>query len=152
MIFKLTIHVGCATVETEADCKEQAKSLIEFFRVDAPDEAAIGQVNAAPAKDKAVEVKPEPAKEAEAPNVAPATDTTNPSGKASSEPAKEIAYDEVRALIITVSRAAKSKAEAMLARFGVKNGKELKPEQYAEFVEYATRVVYGEVDPEAGDA
>ncbi len=90
---------------------------------------------------------------------APATDTTPKSGKASSEPEKEkpaespsVTYDEVRKLITDIARQSKDKAVATLQRFGVQNGKQLKEDQYAEFIAYAVKVAAGEVDPEASDA
>jgi hypothetical protein len=78
-------------------------------------------------------------------------DTSNTSEASSSE-SEPVSYDQVKKLILQISKADRNKAVALLARFGAKGGTELKPEQYAKFVNDAERAVSGEYDPEASDA
>lgn len=74
------------------------------------------------------------------------TTDTSPSSEPESKPAT---YDDVKKLIIAISKQSKDKAVAALSRLGVANGKELKPEQWPGAVEYLTKVVGG-LDPMQG--
>jgi len=86
---------------------------------------------------------------AEAPNEQPTiTSDTSPSSALESKP---VTYDDVKKLIIAISKESKEKAVAALSRLGVANGKELKPEQWADAVVYLSKVVDG-LDPESSDA
>lgn len=75
----------------------------------------------------------------------PITDTSPPSESES----VAVKYEDVSKLVIAISKESVPKAKAALSRLGVKHGKELKEEQWAEAVAYLTRVVNGTVDPEA---
>jgi hypothetical protein len=84
---------------------------------------------------------------AEVPNgkSSPTTDTSPPSSNES--PA--VTYDEVSKSIVAVSKIDRAKAIAALARFGVKNGKELTKQQWPDVLVYMKRVAAGEIDPES---
>ena len=83
----------------------------------------------------------------EAPNVIPngcgTIDTSSDSSPAS------VTYEQVKQVTIAVSKVDKAKAVAALARFGVKTAKDLKEEQWSEYVDYMTKIACGEVDPES---
>lgn len=87
---------------------------------------------------------------------APKTETkqqaTSSISETTSQESAPVSYDEVKKLILQISKADRNKAVALLARFGAKGGTELKPDQYPKFVIDAQRVVDGEYDPEASDA
>ena len=72
------------------------------------------------------------------------TDTSPPSAPETSA----VTYDDVKKLIIAISKESKDKAVASLQRFGVANGKQLTESTYPEVVAYLTRVLAGEVNPE----
>lgn len=78
----------------------------------------------------------------------PATSPTSENTSPESEPVK---YDDVKKLILAISKNDRNKAVALLGRYGAKGGLELKPEQFADFVVDAGRVLSGEYDPESGD-
>jgi hypothetical protein len=59
-----------------------------------------------------------------------------------------VTYDDVKKLIIAISKESKDKAVASLQRFGVANGKQLTESTYPEVVAYLTKVLAGEVNPE----
>ena len=129
--------------------------------------AAIASRSAeAPAQEAATDSPPakgrkakDPAPSAEqpsAPDTAPTSDTQpeTPSGEAKADPSpastqtdapsveEPIPYDEVRKRILDIG--AKKSRDAvleLLSEFGVSGGKDLKPEQYAEFVDAADKVL-----------
>jgi hypothetical protein len=74
----------------------------------------------------------------------PTTDTSPSSGSES----VAVTYDDVKKLIIAISKKSKDKAVASLQRFGVANGKQLTEATYPEVVAYLTKVLAGEVNPE----
>lgn len=62
------------------------------------------------------------------------------------------AYPAVKKAITDVATAkGREKTLAMLSRFGVASGKDLKPDQYDEVLAYAAKVLNGSVDPEASE-
>jgi hypothetical protein len=95
---------------------------------------------------------------AEVPNEKPKTTTAHtvdaPSPSTSSTTAASesesvaVTYDDVKKLIIAISKESKDKAVASLQRFGVANGKQLTESTYPEVVAYLTKVLAGEVNPE----
>lgn len=101
--------------------------------------AHVAQADAKPEvkKEKKIEKKPEPAVEAE------------PVEK--EEDTKPIEYADVRNAVMAIAKTDRTKAEAVLQRFGVTQISKLKPEQYADVLEYATKVINDEVDPAAGE-
>lgn len=78
----------------------------------------------------------------------PATSPTSENTSSESEPVK---YDDVKKLILAISKNDRNKAVALLGHYGAKGGLELKPEQFADFAADAGRVLSGEYDPEQGD-
>lgn len=56
-------------------------------------------------------------------------------------------YAQVKERILAVAKKDREMTAAMLARFGVKNGTELLPEQYADLIAMADKVLAGELDP-----
>jgi hypothetical protein len=83
----------------------------------------------------------------EAPNVSPnGSDTTDTFSDSSQE---SVTYEQVKQVTIAVSKVDKAKAVAALARFGVKTAKDLKEDQWAEYVVYMTKIACGEIDPES---
>jgi hypothetical protein len=61
-------------------------------------------------------------------------------------------YDDIKELIYQLSKeAGRDKTVALLARYGAKNGKEVKEDRYVEFVADGKRVLAGEYDPEAAE-
>lgn len=117
-------------------------------------EAATGSPPAKGRKAKA----DAPAPSVEQPSAGTTTPTSEPgapeqpSGKAKAEPTsastetaasdEPIPYDEVRKRILEIG--AKKSRDAvleLLSEFGVSGGKDLKPDQYAEFVEAADKVL-----------
>jgi len=93
--------------------------------------------------DQNIEVNIAPFLEIPNEKSSPTTDTSPPSSQAS------VTYDDVKAVTIAVSKMDKAKAVAGLARFGAKNAKELKEEQWRDYVDYMTKVHEGEIDPES---
>jgi hypothetical protein len=64
------------------------------------------------------------------------------------EQAVEVKYESVKESVIKVNEACGHEViVALLARYGVKNGKELKPEQWAAFIEDAKNVLAGAYNP-----
>lgn len=91
--------------------------------------------------------QPDPPKEEvpnETPKSLPATSTSDPSSLESA-PAT---YDDVKKLVIAISKASRDKAVAALQRLGVSKATELKDHQWAAAVAYLGKVASGEVDPE----
>jgi hypothetical protein len=74
----------------------------------------------------------------------PATDTS----RSSESESVAVTYDDVKKLIIAISKESKDKAVAALQRFGVANGKQLTESTYPEVAAYLTKVLAGEVNPE----
>lgn len=80
---------------------------------------------------------------------------SSPSGaeRQSADPkagAQDTDYAAVKAAILAVSKAkGREPTMAMLSRFGVTNGTELKTEQYADVVSMAKGVLDGTIDPQA---
>ena len=65
--------------------------------------------------------------------------TQSPPSTAAAEP---ITYDQVKPLILKINVSkGRDAAMAALAEFGVAKGPDLKPEQYADFVAYAAKVL-----------
>ena len=64
-----------------------------------------------------------------------------------SQEAGAVSYDDVKKAITAIATKARQLAVDTLARFGVTSGKDLKPEQYADFVVFADKVLAGEVNP-----
>jgi hypothetical protein len=78
----------------------------------------------------------------------PTTDTS-----LSSDPESvAVTYDDVKKLIIAISKESKDRAVAALQRFGVANGKQLTESTYPEVVAYLTKVLAGEVNLEESHA
>lgn len=106
-----------------------------------------GKTNAA---DKKTEKKAEEEKST-AGNASPA----NGAGQettAQKDDVPAVSYDAVKAAITEVATAkGRDLTLAMLSRFGVQSGKDLKPEQYAELVEKAGKVLDGSYDPMASE-
>jgi len=64
--------------------------------------------------------------------------------------AVEVSYDDVKASILAVSKAkGREPTVAMLQRFGVASGKDLKPVQFADLIAFAAGVLDGSLDPMA---
>ena len=104
----------------------------------APAAAAGQNTAAAPAA-----AAPEKTASAPPPAAASAADTSPASTAATDTP---VAYDQVKALILKLNTAkGRDALVAALGKFGVAKGPELKPEQYAEFVDHANQVIAGEV-------
>ncbi len=113
-------------------------------------EAAISTLAAIRAAGITPEVKPETTKDAAAPapksaeKEAAAAASTKPTAAADKTPkadapkAKEepsvVPYDTVSAAISAAAKTSREATLATLMKFGAKNGKELKPEQYTEFL------------------
>ena len=53
----------------------------------------------------------------------------------------QVTYEQVRAVTIAVAKISKDKAVAGLARFGAKNAKELKEDQWAPYINYMCEVM-----------
>lgn len=69
------------------------------------------------------------------------------------EEAPAITYEQVREGVLKVQiEKGRDSTLALLARHGAKNGKDLKPEQYAKFMQDVEAVVSGEYDPTAAEA
>jgi hypothetical protein len=77
------------------------------------------------------------------------TDTLPPSEPEFAEQLEQdpVTYDDVKKLIIAISKESKDKAVAALQRFGVANGKQLTESTYPEVVAYLSKVLAGEVNP-----
>lgn len=84
--------------------------------------------------------KPEPQK---------SNDTSSTSDASLSESAP-VSYDDVKKLVIELSKKDKEKAVAALARFGVKTAKDLAQDRWADFAAYVKDILAGGTDPEAG--
>ncbi len=70
--------------------------------------------------------------------------TPKPAAKAAATPKAEPAIDfktQVSPLIIKLADLSRDKAVALLGEFGVAKGAELKPAQYAEFIEKANAAI-----------
>lgn len=95
--------------------------------------------------------KPDAAKTASSPSGAK-PQTTDPKAAAPEKQETVDAYPAVKKAITDVATAkGREKTLAMLGRFGVASGKDLKPEQYDEVLTYAAKVLDGSVDPEASE-
>jgi hypothetical protein len=78
--------------------------------------------------------------------------TTTDTSPSSAPESVAVTYDDVKKLIIAISKESKDKAVASLQRFGVANGKQLKPEEYEAVATYLGAVLDGTIDPEESDA
>ncbi len=123
----------------------------------AADQFATGKAGAAPAaketpaakKDSA---KDSPAKTADAQNTAGEKTKEPEAGASDKKDMPGVSYEDVRASILAVSKAkGREITVALLQRFGVASGKDLKVEQYAEMIATAAKVVDGTYDPMASD-
>jgi hypothetical protein len=100
---------------------------------------------------------PSQAKKAAAPAPTPAPESAPESApghqtKTESEEAPAITYEQIREGVLKVQiEKGRDTTLALLARHGVKNGKELKPEQYADFMERVNAILTGEYDPVAAE-
>jgi len=73
-----------------------------------------------------------------------------PQTTAPADAAPTITYDAIKVKILALAKdpdAGRDKCGALLARYGVTKGPDLKPEQYAEFDADITRILAGEFDP-----
>lgn len=110
----------------------------------------VADAKTAVTKESKADPKKDSAKDAAKSNTA-AEPTKEKSGTAgtSSEPAAP-SYDLVKKAITDVATAkGRDMAVAMLQRFGVTGGKDLKAEQYAELLTTAAGVLDGSIDPTA---
>jgi len=100
--------------------------------------------------EKAAEVK-KPV--AEAPAAATGKSTAKPETTAPKAPASTPSapsYDDVKAQILAMAKdKGREITGALLSRYGVTKGPDLKPEQYADFMADVARVLAGEYDPTA---
>jgi hypothetical protein len=139
----------------ETDIQELTKAVLALtYAVNQAYAAPVPVAPADPAKEKAEVKKPiavaaptspeKPAKDA--------TVTTSPSTSSTTVDSENesvaVTYDDVKKLIIAISKESKEKAVCALQRFGVANGKQLTESTYPEVVAYLTKVLAGEVNPE----
>lgn len=89
------------------------------------------------------------AKKDEVPNEKPKSPPTSSTFDDSLSESEPVTYDQVKAIVIAISKTDKTKAVACLSRFGVKTAKDLAENQWASFLTYAQKVQNGELDPEA---
>ena len=141
----------------ETDIQELTKAVLALtYAVNQAYAAPVPVAPADPAKEKAEVKKPiavaaptspeKPAKDATVTTTSskPTTDTS-----LSSDPESvAVTYDDVKKLIIAISKESKDRAVAALQRFGVANGKQLTESTYPEVVAYLTKVLAGDVNPE----
>lgn len=99
--------------------------------------------------EKTVEAKKEPEKKAP-----PAEKSAAATGKPGADPkakedASSIDYATIKIKILELAKQAegRDRCGALLARFGVVKGPDLKPEQYVEFDALIDRTLSGEIDP-----
>lgn len=81
----------------------------------------------------------------EKPKSSPATNTS----ELSSLESAPATYDDVKKLVIAISKTSRDKAVAALQRLGVSKATELKDHQWPAAVAYLAKVAAGEVDPES---
>lgn len=114
-----------------------------------PAAANISKTEAKPAPDKAPEAKkeqpkPAPEKKAASGNPGAAQETTD-----LGDAAPTIDYTTIRAKILDLTKQpeGRDRCSALLARFGVTKGPDLKAEQHVEFDDLITQTLAGEYDP-----
>lgn len=122
-----TITINCATAEA-------AITMLAKLRA-----ADAAEVKAETTKDAAEQAPKSAKKEAAAPAPGKPTAAADKTPKEDAPKQKEeptgIPYDTVSAAISAAAKTNRDATLATLVKFGAKNGKELKPEQYVEFLE-----------------
>lgn len=105
---------------------------------------------AAKTADVKAEVKKPAAQSSGTTKESAASAASSGTGESSGE---QVTYDgHVKPKILTLAKEkGRPPVEALLSRYGVTKGTDLKPEQYAEFVIDADRVLSGEYDPMAAE-
>lgn len=135
----LAAAFGATTVTSEP-----ANSVEQFFKAKGQAE----EQKAEPEKPKTTRVKKtEPAPETvseDAPADAPSASTDEASSSTSqSEAPSDVSYPDVQARVIGLAKHSRDAATGLLGEFGVSHGKELKEEQWAEFVAAADAKIAG---------
>lgn len=126
----LAAAFGTTTVTSEA-----ANSVEQFFKAKGQAE----EQEAEPEKPKTTRAKKTEAAtetaKAEEPATAPSATTDEASSSTSqSEEPSAVSYPDVQARVIGLAKHSRDAATGLLGEFGVSHGKELKEEQWAEFV------------------
>lgn len=85
----------------------------------------------------------------EIPNETPKSSPTTSASEPSSPESVPATYDDVKKLVIAISKTSRDKAGAALQRLGVSKATELKDHQWPAAVAYLAKVASGEVDPES---
>ena len=152
--------------ENTAAIRELINALLTRGAIPTADQVAAAvpaQAEAVKTAEAAETSKPaatsKPKAEAKKAEASPSTGTTSesaasaaPSDTGASTGSAAPTYDEVKAKILLLAKEKGREATtALLQRHGVAKGPDLKPEQFAEFIADAEKVMAGEYDPMASE-